>query len=170
MGPCSRTRLKKKVRAFSLTKNLFVLNTLNLPGITAAEYLAISHGHVDYTAIPSVVYTHPEVPWVGQTEQDLKKAGVSYQVSKFPFAANSQAKTNMDAEGFVKILAEKETGKILEARIIGPNAGEMISESVVTVSYGASAEDIARVTHAHVRSSPSTSHLASFADTYRSQR
>jgi dihydrolipoamide dehydrogenase len=75
----------------------------------------------------------------------------------------------MDAEGFVKILAEKETGKILEAHIIRPNAGEMISEGVVTVSYGASAEGIARVTHAHVHSSPSTSHLASLADTYRSQ-
>lgn len=76
----------------------------------------------------------------------------------------------MDTEGFVKILAEKETGKILGAHIIGPNAGEMISEGVVAVSYGASAEDIARTTHAHVRSSPSTSHLARFADTCRSQR
>ena len=158
-GPMLAHKAEEEGLCFFPDQNLFVLNTLNQPGIAAAEYLITSHGHVDYTAIPSVVYTHPVVLWVGQ----------SYQVSKFPFAANSQAKTNMDAEGFVKILAEKETGKILEARIIGPNAGEMISEGVVTVNYGTSAEDIARVTHAHVHSSPSTSHLASLADTYCSQ-
>jgi dihydrolipoamide dehydrogenase len=122
-----------------------------LPGIAAAEYLATSHGHVDYTSIPSVVYTHPEVAWVGQTEQDLKAAGVSYRVGRFLFLANSRAKTNGDTEGAVKILVEKETGKILGVHIIGPNAGEMISEGVVAISYGASAEDIARTNHAHVR-------------------
>lgn len=115
------------------------------------EYIHAGHGHVNYAAIPSVVYTHPEVAWVGRTEQDLKAAGVSYNVGKFPFAANSRAKTNMDTEGQVKILAEKETDKILGVHIIGPNAGEMISEAVLAIEYGASSEDIARTTHAHVR-------------------
>lgn len=128
-----------------------ILMNANQPiGIAAAEYIATSHGHVDYTSIPSVVYTHPEVAWVGQTEQDLKSAGVSYTVGKFPFLANSRAKTNGDTDGMVKMIVEKETGKILGVHIIGPNAGEMISEGVVAISYGASAEDIARTNHAHV--------------------
>ncbi|KAG6369819.1 hypothetical protein JVT61DRAFT_12526 [Boletus reticuloceps] len=118
-------------------------------GIAAVEYLKSGHGHVNYNAIPSVVYTHPEVAWVGQTEQDLKAAGVQYNVGKFPFAANSRAKTNLDSEGFVKFLSEKETDRILGVHIIGPNAGEMISEAVLALEYGASSEDIARTTHAH---------------------
>ncbi|KAH0828739.1 hypothetical protein J3R83DRAFT_3162 [Lanmaoa asiatica] len=89
------------------------------------------------------------VAWVGQTEQDLKAAGVQYNVGKFPFAANSRAKTNLDSEGFVKFLSEKETDRILGVHIIGPNAGEMISEAVLALEYGASSEDIARTTHAH---------------------
>jgi len=118
-------------------------------GIAAVEYLKSGHGHVNYNAIPSVVYTHPEVSWVGKTEQELKSEGVQFKVGKFPFAANSRAKTNQDMEGFVKIIAEKETDKILGVHIIGPNAGEMISEAVLAVEYGASSEDIARTTHAH---------------------
>jgi len=118
-------------------------------GIAAVEYIKSGHGHVNYNAIPSVVYTHPEVAWVGRTEQDLKKDGVQYKVGKFPFVANSRAKTNQDTEGFVKIIAEAETDKILGVHIIGPNAGEMISEAVLAVEYGASSEDIARTTHAH---------------------
>lgn len=88
-------------------------------GIAAVEYLKSGHGHVNYNGIPSVVYTHPEVAWVGQTEQDLKAAGVQYNVGKFPFAANSRAKTNLDSEGFVKFLSEKETDRILGVHIIG---------------------------------------------------
>ncbi|KAG9317028.1 hypothetical protein JVU11DRAFT_1210 [Chiua virens] len=118
-------------------------------GIAAVEYLKSGHGHVNYNGIPSVVYTHPEVAWVGQTEQDLKAAGVQYNIGKFPFAANSRAKTNLDSEGFVKFLSEKETDRILGVHIIGPNAGEMISEAVLALEYGASSEDIARTTHAH---------------------
>jgi len=118
-------------------------------GIAAVEYIKSGHGHVNYNAIPSVVYTHPEVAWVGRTEQDLKKDSVQYKVGKFPFVANSRAKTNQDTEGFVKIIAEAETDKILGVHIIGPNAGEMISEAVLAVEYGASSEDIARTTHAH---------------------
>ncbi|TCD63431.1 dihydrolipoamide dehydrogenase precursor [Steccherinum ochraceum] len=118
-------------------------------GIAAVEYIKSGHGHVNYAAIPSVVYTHPEVAWVGKTEQDLKKEGVQYKVGKFPFAANSRAKTNLDTEGQVKFLAEKETDRILGVHIIGPNAGEMIAEAVLAVEYGASSEDVARTTHAH---------------------
>lgn len=83
------------------------------------EYIKSGHGHVNYAAIPSVVYTHPEVAWVGRTEQDLKAAGVQYNVGKFPFAANSRAKTNLDTEGTVKFLSEKETDRILGVHIIG---------------------------------------------------
>jgi len=118
-------------------------------GIAAVEFLKSGHGHVNYAAIPSVVYTHPEVAWVGKTEQELKAAGVEYKIGKFPFVANSRAKTNLDTEGVVKILTEKETDRILGAHIIGPNAGEMIAEAVLAVEYGASSEDIARTTHAH---------------------
>jgi dihydrolipoamide dehydrogenase len=88
-------------------------------GIAAVEYIKSGHGHVNYAAIPSVVYTHPEVAWVGRTEQDLKASGVKYNVGKFPFAANSRAKTNLDTEGQVKFLSEKETDRILGVHIIG---------------------------------------------------
>ncbi|EIM80083.1 dihydrolipoyl dehydrogenase [Stereum hirsutum FP-91666 SS1] len=118
-------------------------------GIAAAEYLHSGHGHVNYGTIPSVVYTHPEVAWVGKTEQELKADGVQYKIGKFPFMANSRAKTNLDTEGQVKFITEKETDKILGVHIIGPNAGEMIAEAVVAMEYGASSEDIARTTHAH---------------------
>ncbi|OBZ74824.1 Dihydrolipoyl dehydrogenase, mitochondrial [Grifola frondosa] len=97
----------------------------------------------------SVVYTHPEVAWVGKTEQELKAAGVEYKIGKFPFMANSRAKTNLDTEGLVKFITEKETDRILGVHIIGPNAGEMIAEGVLAVEYGASSEDIARTCHAH---------------------
>lgn len=118
-------------------------------GIAVIEMLARGHGHVNYEAIPAVVYTHPEVAWVGKSEQELKDAGVSYKVGKFPFLANSRAKTNQDSEGFVKTIVEKETEKILGVHIIGPNAGELISSSVLAIEYGASAEDTSAVCHAH---------------------
>lgn len=88
-------------------------------GIAAVEYISKGHGHVNYHAIPSVVYTHPEVAWVGKTEQELKAAGVQYKLGKFPFAANSRAKTNLDTEGIVKFITEKETDRILGVHIMG---------------------------------------------------
>ncbi|EPS93831.1 hypothetical protein FOMPIDRAFT_1026419 [Fomitopsis schrenkii] len=118
-------------------------------GIAAVEYIKTGHGHVNYQAIPSVVYTHPEVAWVGKTEQELKKAGVKYKTGKFPFQANSRAKTNLDTEGTVKFITEAETDRILGVHIIGPNAGEMIAEATLAVEYGASSEDVARTCHAH---------------------
>ncbi|KAH9821246.1 hypothetical protein DFH28DRAFT_1217925 [Melampsora americana] len=118
-------------------------------GIAIAEIIKHGHGHVNYDVIPSVVYTHPEVAWVGKTEEDLKKSNVKYNVGKFPFLANSRAKTNDDSEGMVKFLTEQDTDKILGIHIIGPNAGEMIGEGVLAMEYSASSEDIARTSHAH---------------------
>jgi dihydrolipoamide dehydrogenase len=106
-------------------------------------------GHVNYDAIPSVIYTHPEVSWVGKTEEQLKTENLKYKVGKFPFAANSRAKTNDDADGFIKFLSDSETDKILGCHMIGPNVGELISEVVLAMEYGASSEDIARTCHAH---------------------
>lgn len=118
-------------------------------GIAVAELLASGFGHVNYDAIPSVIYTHPEVAWVGKSEQQLKEEGVAFKVGKFPFLANSRAKTNVDMDGFVKFVVEKETDKVLGVFVIGPNAGEMIAEACLAIEYGASAEDIARTCHAH---------------------
>jgi len=118
-------------------------------GIAAVEYINAGHGHVNYAAIPAVIYTHPEVAWVGKNEEELKKEGVEYKVGTFPFVANSRAKTNDDTEGLVKMIVEKETDKILGIHIIGSAAGEMIAEGVLALEYGASAEDIARTSHAH---------------------
>ncbi|KAM0240918.1 hypothetical protein ACHAP5_007717 [Fusarium lateritium] len=117
--------------------------------VAVVEYIKKGYGHVNYGAIPSVMYTHPEVAWVGQSEQDLKSQNIPYRVGSFPFVANSRAKTNQDTEGMVKMLADPETDRILGVHIIGPNAGEMIAEGTLALEYGASSEDIARTCHAH---------------------
>ncbi|KAF2760080.1 dihydrolipoyl dehydrogenase [Pseudovirgaria hyperparasitica] len=117
--------------------------------VAAIEFITKNYGHVNYNAIPSVMYTHPEVAWVGQNEQELKAQGIKYNVGSFPFSANSRAKTNLDTEGLVKFLADKETDRILGIHIVGPNAGEMIAEGVLALEYGASCEDVARTSHAH---------------------
>jgi pyruvate/2-oxoglutarate dehydrogenase complex dihydrolipoamide dehydrogenase (E3) component len=108
--------------------------------VAAIEYIHKGHGHVNYGAIPSVMYTHPEVAWVGQNEQELKEAGVKYRTGTFPFSANSRAKTNLDTEGMVKFLSDAQTDRILGIHIIGPNAGEMIAEGTLALEYGASSE------------------------------
>ena len=118
-------------------------------GIACVENIAGKHGHVNYDAIPGVVYTYPEVAAVGQTEEQLKAAGVKYRKGVFPFAANSRARAMQDADGMVKILADAATDRILGIHIVGPNAGEMIAEGVLGMEYGASSEDIARTCHAH---------------------
>lgn len=117
--------------------------------VAAIEFITKNYGHVNYGAIPSVMYTHPEVAWVGQNEQELKAAGVKYKSGTFPFSANSRAKTNLDQDGMVKFLTDAETDRILGVHIIGPNAGEMIAEGTLALEYGASAEDIGRTSHAH---------------------
>merc|ERR1712087_1003099 len=118
-------------------------------GIAAVETIAGFAGHVNYDAIPGVIYTYPEVASVGKTEEELKEAGIEYNTGNFPFSANSRARANGSSEGFVKILADEATDRILGAHIIGPNAGEMIAEAVIGIEYGASSEDIARTCHAH---------------------
>jgi dihydrolipoamide dehydrogenase len=118
-------------------------------GIAAVEIIAGYAGHVNYDAIPGVIYTFPEVASVGKTEEELKAAGIEYTKGTFPFSANSRARANASTEGFVKVLADAKTDKILGAHIIGPNAGEMIAEAVIAIEYGASSEDIARTCHAH---------------------
>ncbi len=118
-------------------------------GMGVAETVAGRHGHVDYGVIPAVIYTTPEVASVGETEQTLKEAGRAYKVGKFSFMGNARAKANFAGEGFVKILADKETDRILGAHIIGPSAGELIHEICVAMEFGAAAEDLALTCHAH---------------------
>ena len=118
-------------------------------GIAVAERLAGQAGHVNYDAIPSVIYTYPEVASVGQTEEQLKAAGTAYNSGKFPFTANGRAKVNRTTDGFVKILADAATDRILGVHIIGPQAGELIAEAVALIEFGASSEDLARICHAH---------------------
>jgi dihydrolipoamide dehydrogenase len=118
-------------------------------GVALAEILAGQAGHVNYSAIPGVVYTWPEVASVGQTEEELKAASVAYTVGKFPFTANGRARAMGDMDGFVKILADKASDRLLGAHIIGPDAGTLIAELTTAIEFGASAEDVARICHAH---------------------
>jgi dihydrolipoamide dehydrogenase len=118
-------------------------------GVALAEHLAGKPAHVNYDVIPSVVYTAPEVAWVGRSEEDLKEAGIDYKVGKFPFTANGRAKVNGTTDGFVKILADAESDKVLGVHILGAQAGDMIAEAALAMEFSASAEDIARTCHAH---------------------
>jgi dihydrolipoamide dehydrogenase len=118
-------------------------------GVACAELIAGKAGHVNYDAIPSVIYTFPEVATVGKSEEELKAAGVQYKVGKFPFTANARAKTIMATDGFVKILADAKTDRVLGCAIIGPEAGNLIAEVVLALEFGASSEDIARTCHSH---------------------
>jgi dihydrolipoamide dehydrogenase len=118
-------------------------------GIAVAEIIAGQAGHVNYDVIPNVIYTYPEVASVGKSEEELKQAGVAYNVGKFPFTANGRAKANQQTEGFVKILADAKTDRVLGVHIVGFDAGNMIAEAAVAMEFSASAEDIARTCHAH---------------------
>ncbi|MBV2141968.1 dihydrolipoyl dehydrogenase [Falsochrobactrum sp. TDYN1] len=118
-------------------------------GVAVAEIIAGQAGHVNFDVIPSVVYTQPEVASVGKTEEELKTAGVEYKVGKFPFTANGRARSMLQSDGFVKILADKATDRVLGAHILGYNAGEMIHELAVLMEFGGSSEDLARTCHAH---------------------
>ncbi|MEM7662294.1 MAG: dihydrolipoyl dehydrogenase [Pseudomonadota bacterium] len=118
-------------------------------GAAVAELIAGKAGHVDYDLVPSVVYTNPEIAWVGKTEDQLKEAGIAYKSGKFPFTANSRARTNHETEGFVKILADATTDRILGAHMMGVGVGEMIHEICVAMEFGAASEDVARTCHAH---------------------
>jgi dihydrolipoamide dehydrogenase len=118
-------------------------------GIAVAELLAGKAGHVNYDVIPNVIYTSPELASVGKSEDELKAAGIAYKIGRFPFTANGRAKTNQQTEGFVKILADEKTDRVLGVHIVGVDAGNMIAEGAIAMELGASAEDIARTCHAH---------------------
>jgi dihydrolipoamide dehydrogenase len=129
-------------------------------GVAVAEILAGQAGHVNYDAIPSVIYTFPEVASVGRTEEELKEAGVQYAAGKFPFTANGRAKVNKTTDGFVKILADAATDRVLGVHIIGADAGTLIAEVTLAIEFGASAEDIARTCHAHPTTSEAVKEAA----------
>ncbi len=133
-------------------------------GVALAELLAGQAGHVNYDVIPGVVYTWPEVASVGKTEEELQASGVAYSVGKFPFTANGRARAMGYTDGFVKILADKTTDRVLGAHIIGPDAGTVLPELVTAMEFGASAEDVARTCHAHPSLSESVKEAAMAVD------
>ena len=133
-------------------------------GVAVAERIAGQHGHVDFNLVPWVIYTSPEIAWVGQTEAQLKAAGRAYKAGSFPFLANGRARALGDTTGFVKFLADAVTDEILGVHIIGPQASELISEACVAMAFKASAEDIARICHAHPSLSESTKEAALAVD------
>jgi dihydrolipoamide dehydrogenase len=125
-------------------------------GVFVAETMMGQKPHINYTLIPGVVYTWPEVASVGYTEEQLKEQGKKYKIGSFPFKASGRARASMDTDGFVKVLADEATDEILGVHIIGPRAADMIAEAVVAMEYRASAEDIARMSHAHPTFTEST--------------
>ena len=144
-----RTSVKNIFAIGDVIKGPMLAHKAEEEGIAVAEILAGQSGHVNYDVIPGVIYTSPEVAAVGKTEEELKKLNISYKIGKFPFMANSRAKVNNETEGFVKILADSKTDKVLGVHIIGPHSGDMIAEMAIAMEFGASAEDIARTCHAH---------------------
>jgi dihydrolipoamide dehydrogenase len=133
-------------------------------GVAVAERIAGQHGHVNFNTVPWVIYTNPEIAWVGQTEQQLKAAGRAYKAGTFPFLANGRARALGDTTGMVKFLADAATDEILGVHIVGPQASELISEAVVAMEFKASAEDIARICHAHPSLSEATKEAALAVD------
>jgi dihydrolipoamide dehydrogenase len=129
-------------------------------GVAVAERIAGQHGHVDFNTIPWVIYTSPEIAWVGKTEQQLKAEGIAYKAGRFPFSANGRARALGDTTGFVKILADAATDRILGMHVIGPFASELIAEGVVAMEFGAASEDLARICHAHPSLSEATKEAA----------
>ncbi len=148
-GPGFRTNVAGVYAIGDVIGGAMLAHKAEEEGVAVAELLAGQAGHVNYGAIPGVVYTWPEAAGVGRSEEELKEAGTEYRVGKFPFSANSRARANADADGFVKILADAATDRILGVHIIGPEAGDLIQEAVVAMEFGASAEDLARTCHAH---------------------
>jgi dihydrolipoamide dehydrogenase len=133
-------------------------------GVAVAERIAGQHGHVNFKTIPFVIYTNPEIAWVGSSEQKLKADGVAYKAGSFPFLANGRARALGDTTGFVMFLADATTDEILGVHIIGPQASELIAEAVMAMEFKASAEDVARICHAHPSLSESTKEAALAVD------
>ncbi|MEP7329031.1 MAG: FAD-dependent oxidoreductase, partial [Betaproteobacteria bacterium] len=133
-------------------------------GAAVAERIAGQHSHVDFNTVPWVIYTAPEIAWVGETEQQLQARGVDYRAGSFPFMANGRARAIGDTSGFVKILADRTTDRILGMHVVGPMASELIAEGVVAMEFGASSEDLARICHAHPTLSEATKEAALAVD------
>jgi dihydrolipoamide dehydrogenase len=133
-------------------------------GVAVAQRIAGQYGHVDFNTVPWVIYTSPEIAWVGKTEQQLKAEGVEVRTGSFPFMANGRARALGDTTGFVKMIADAKTDRILGVHIIGPMASELISEAVVAMEFGASSEDIAMICHAHPSLSEATKEAALAVD------
>jgi len=158
-GEC-RTNLPNVWALGDVVRGPMLAHKAEEEGVAVAERIAGQHGHVDFNTIPWVIYTSPEIAWVGQTEQQLKAAGVAYRAGTFPFSANGRARALGDTAGFVKILADAATDRVLGMHVIGPYASELIAEGVMAMEFGASAEDIARICHAHPSLSEATKEAA----------
>jgi len=144
-----RTNLRNIYAIGDVVRGPMLAHKASEEGVAVAETIAGQDGHVNLGTIPSIIYTSPEIAWVGKTEQELKAAGVSYKAGQFPFMANGRARALGETGGFVKVLADAATDRILGVHMIGPYVSEMIAEAVVAMEFAASSEDIARIVHAH---------------------
>jgi len=162
-GDC-RTNLARVWAIGDVVRGPMLAHKAEEEGVAVAERIAGQHPHVDFNTIPWVIYTQPEIAWVGQTEQQLKAAGTAYRAGQFPFLANGRAKGLGETRGFVKFLADAKTDRILGVHVIGPFASELIAEAVVAMEFGASSEDIARICHAHPSLSEVTKEAALAVD------
>jgi dihydrolipoamide dehydrogenase len=162
-GDC-RTNLPNVWAVGDVVRGPMLAHKAEEEGVAVAERIAGQHGHVNFDTIPWVIYTSPEIAWVGRTEQQLKADGVAYKAGQFPFMANGRARALGDTTGFVKMLADAKTDEILGVHIVGPFASELIAEAVVAMEFKASAEDIARICHAHPSLSESTKEAALAVD------
>jgi dihydrolipoamide dehydrogenase len=162
-GDC-RTNLPNVWAIGDVVRGPMLAHKAEEEGVAVAERIAGQHGHVNFNTIPWVIYTSPEIAWVGQTEQQLKEAGIAYKAGTFPFMANGRARALGDTTGMVKFLADATTDEILGVHIVGPMASELISEAVVAMEFKASAEDIARICHAHPSLSEATKEAALAVD------
>ncbi len=159
-----RTNLSKVWAVGDVVRGPMLAHKAEEEGVAVAERIAGQHGHVDFNTVPWVIYTSPEIAWVGQTEQQLKAAGRAYKSGSFPFMANGRARALGDTCGFVKMLADAKTDEILGVHIVGPFASELIAEAGVAMAFKASSEDIARICHAHPSLSESTKEAALAVD------
>jgi dihydrolipoamide dehydrogenase len=159
-----RTNLRNVWAIGDVVRGPMLAHKAEEEGVAVAERIAGQHGHVDFNTVPWVIYTSPEIAWVGKTEQQLKAQGADYRAGSFPFTANGRARAMGDTRGFVKILADRKTDRILGMHIIGPGASELISEGVVAMEFGASSEDLARICHAHPSLSEATKEAALAVD------
>jgi len=162
-GDC-RTNLANVWAVGDVVRGPMLAHKAEEEGVAVAERIAGQHGHVDFNLVPWVIYTSPEIAWVGQTEQQLKTAGRAYKAGQFPFIANGRARALGDTTGFVKFLADAKTDEVLGVHVIGPMASELIAEAVVAMAFRASSEDIARICHAHPSLAEATKEAALAVD------